>query len=241
MTAKRDLDLIVSAWLDEGPVDLPDATRRAVLTSLPTIRQARRGHLAPWRFLDMNGNGRLAGVALVAVIAIGAATAFAILNRTPGVGPPGPTATPSLPPSPSQLDIGLGTVTLTAAGCTWDGNPSIITVATEPFIGRITVVNETDTFANFGIYRLADGRTWEEAESWITDVNEELHGGPIASTPAGEFNTEVGNIDAPARRQYESTLVLNAGTHGIVCSSNEPPPGLVFAAYLVGPLEIAGE
>lgn len=34
---------------------------------------------------------------------------------------------------------------------------------------------------------------------------------------------------------------MDPGTYGIVCSSNEPPPGLVFAVYLVGPLEIAGE
>lgn len=238
MTAKRDLDVIISAWLDEGPVDLPDATRRAVLTSLPTIRQARRGPFAPWRFSRMTTYTRLAAAAVVAVVAIGGA--IYLLN--PGFGPGGPSTPPATPTAtPATASVQAGTITLTGTGCTWDGNPGSITVATEPFIGSITVVNETDTFANFGIYRLADGRTWDEAESWITDVNLELHGGPIASTPAGEFTTEVGNIDAPERREYQSTLVLSAGTHGIVCSSNAPPPGDVFAAYLVGPLEIASE
>jgi hypothetical protein len=88
MNATRDPEAILSAWLDEGPTDLPDATRRAILTSLPTTPQARRGRLAPWRHFDMNGFGRLAAAALVVVIAIGGL--FLVLRPNLGSGTPSP-------------------------------------------------------------------------------------------------------------------------------------------------------
>lgn len=243
MTAQRDPDVILAAWLDEGPTELPGVTRRAIVGALPTTNQARRGPLAPWRFFGMNTPLRLA--ALAAALVIATAGALYLVGPRFGIGGPGPTPTvaptPSPSPSPTQSVVELGTVTLTNTGCTWAGNPSTITAAAQPVIGSITLVNETDTFGNFGIYRLVEGRTWEEGQSWIADMNEEFHGGPPASAPVGELTTEVGNVDAPERRAYPNTLVLNSGTHGIVCSSNEPPPGLVFAVYLVGPLEIATE
>ena len=83
MTAQRDLDTILAAWLDEGPTVLPDPTRRAIVTALPTTTQARRGPLAPWRLFDMNGFGRLAAAALVAVVAVGGA----IYVIAPRLGP----------------------------------------------------------------------------------------------------------------------------------------------------------
>ena len=46
MNANIDPEAVLTAWLDEGPTELPDATRRAILTSLSTTPQARRGLLA---------------------------------------------------------------------------------------------------------------------------------------------------------------------------------------------------
>lgn len=96
MNVQRDPDSILNAWLDEGPTDLPDATRRAILTSLSTTAQARRGLFAPWRFSLMNASTRLAVAAIVAVIAIGGAI-YLIGQRT-GVG--GPTPAPTINPTP---------------------------------------------------------------------------------------------------------------------------------------------
>lgn len=90
MNATRDPERILAAWLDEGPTDLPDATRRAILTALPTTQQARRGLLAPRRFLEMNGYSRLAAAALVAVVAVGGA--LYVIGQRPG---PGPAVTPT--------------------------------------------------------------------------------------------------------------------------------------------------
>ncbi len=93
----RDPDSILAAWLDEGPTDLPDVTRRAILTALPTTPQARRGLLAPWRSTRMNMFARGAAVLVVAVIAIGALALFA--GPRGGVGGPSPSSVPSPAPS----------------------------------------------------------------------------------------------------------------------------------------------
>jgi hypothetical protein len=107
MNTPRDPKTILAAWLDEGPRDLPDATRRAILTALPTTPQARRGLLAPWRFMHMNTFARGASVVVVAVVAVGA---LALLSRYAGIGLPG--ASPS--PSPAVFDSCLvGTWTTT--------------------------------------------------------------------------------------------------------------------------------
>lgn len=89
MTAQRDLEAVLSTWLDEGPTELPDATRRAIVTSLPMTPQARRGPFAPWRMVPMNGLARVTTAAVVAAVAIGAAI---YVSRPLGVG--GPSMTP---------------------------------------------------------------------------------------------------------------------------------------------------
>jgi len=91
--ATHDPDALLAAWLDEGPTDLPDETRWAILTALPTTPQARRGLLAPWRSTRLNMFARVAAVVVVAVVAIGALALFAGPRR--GVGGPSPSSVPS--------------------------------------------------------------------------------------------------------------------------------------------------
>jgi hypothetical protein len=110
--ATRDPDSVLAAWLDEGPTELPDDTRRAILTALPRTRQARRGRLAPLRSTPVNMFARGAAFLVVAVVAIGALALFA--GPGGGVGGPSPssaaspsassaTATPSTPASEPPL------------------------------------------------------------------------------------------------------------------------------------------
>ena len=176
-----------------------------------------------------------AGVAIVAVAGV---VAIALLPRAPGFGGTGPTPPPSASPNPTQPGVDLGTITLTDTDCTWTGNPGSIDGSLGPVIGKVTIDNQTDTFGNFGVYRLIDGYTWADAEAWCIADREAAQTG--ASPPPVDFVTDAGNIDAPERGKYPSTLGLTAGVHGVMCSSNEPPPGEVFASYLVGPLEITG-
>jgi hypothetical protein len=126
MNTRRDPETILAAWLDEGPPVLPDATRRAILTALPTTSQARRGLLTPWRFSRMNTYTRLAAVALVAAIAVGGA--FYLL-RGGAVGSPGPTPTSPIAPTPSPREAATAPP-VALYGCeirtvTWDGSSAV--------------------------------------------------------------------------------------------------------------------
>jgi hypothetical protein len=101
MSTTRDPDVILAAWLDEGPTELPDITRRAILTALPTTPQARRGRFAPRNRSVVLTNARLVAGALVTILAVG--TLLAVGSRLgpggPGASPPGPS--PTVAPSPT--------------------------------------------------------------------------------------------------------------------------------------------
>jgi hypothetical protein len=238
-----EFDQRIADWLEDDPGPAPRQVETTILAALPSIRQRRNGWFrAGGRTLDMPNFMRFAAAAAIVAVA---GAALTILNQAPGTGGPGPSPTPSLAPpasvAPTQTDVSLGTITLTDTGCTWTDKPGLISAAKAPVIGQLQVINETDTFGNFGIYRIADGRTWEEAVTWVEAMNAEAHGGPAASAPTGDFVTDVGNVDAPERKGYPTTLTLGSGVHGVLCSSNEPPPGQIFAVYLVGPLEVTVE
>ena len=50
MSTPRDPDVVLAAWLDDGPADLPSSTRRAISTAVRTTPQARAGlGLPAWR------------------------------------------------------------------------------------------------------------------------------------------------------------------------------------------------
>ena len=105
MNTMRDPDVTLAAWLDEGPTDLPDETRRAIRTALPTTSQARRGPFAPWRLSRMKTTARLAIGALVAIVAGGGAL-YLLGPSQYGFGglppSPSPIVVPSQAPSPGQ-------------------------------------------------------------------------------------------------------------------------------------------
>lgn len=122
MNATRDPDSILAAWIDEGPTDLPDGTRRAILTALPTTKQARRGPLAPWRFFEMNTYARLAVAALVAVVAVGGA--LYLLGGSGGVGSNGPTPSPQIAPT-SIVPPPIALYRCGSRTMTWDGSSAI--------------------------------------------------------------------------------------------------------------------
>jgi hypothetical protein len=102
MNQPRDPDTIIATWLDEGPVDLPDETRRAISVGLRTQLRVRR--MAILGGSTMFALNRVAAAAAI-VLAVVALSAFLLSNR---VGGPGATPTPfasaapsSSPPSPS--------------------------------------------------------------------------------------------------------------------------------------------
>jgi hypothetical protein len=124
MNTTRDPKTILAAWLDEGPTDLPDETRRAILTALPTTPQARRGPFAPRRLFPMTTTARLARGALVAVIAVGGALYLFGPSRYGSGGPPiaTPTVNPSVAPSPSAAAQATPNLLDTATWTTYTSN-----------------------------------------------------------------------------------------------------------------------
>ena len=104
MSASRDPDTILAAWLDDGPEDLPYSTRRAITTAVRTTPQSRVGPLGPsaWRPPMSMPKAALAAVAVLVL----AVSGFMLLGRpaeqpgavgAPASPSPSPTATATAP------------------------------------------------------------------------------------------------------------------------------------------------
>ncbi len=104
MTAQRDPESVLAAWLDEGPTELPSGTRRAILSAIPTTTQARRGPLAPWRLLPMNALARAAiGLVFITAVVVAGVSLFGRQGGTGSASSPSPAGPPTVPPGASPL------------------------------------------------------------------------------------------------------------------------------------------
>jgi hypothetical protein len=95
MNQQRDLDALIATWLDDGPIDLPDETRRAIAVGLRTQPRARR--VAILGGSAMFALNRIATAAAI-VLVVGALSVFVLSNRAGG---PGTTPQPSMSVAPS--------------------------------------------------------------------------------------------------------------------------------------------
>ncbi len=104
MNPPRERSAIVAAWLEEGPTELPESTRRAIAVDVRTTHQSRRPAWAPRWFPRMD---RLALVAVAATAVVAMVVGALAVSRFPSDGsnfgappPPVPSATP--PPVPAS-------------------------------------------------------------------------------------------------------------------------------------------
>jgi hypothetical protein len=97
MTAPRDPDLLIRAFLDEGRAELPDRAYDAVRDRIDQTRQ--RVVIGPWRESQMSNFAKIA-IAAAAVIAVVVSGINLIPGRSGG-GIGGPGAAPSLTPAPT--------------------------------------------------------------------------------------------------------------------------------------------
>jgi hypothetical protein len=99
-TTPRDPDAILAAWLEEGPNQLPETTRRAIAVGLRSTRQTRRARRVPWRPNVMYPFARLA-VAAAAIVIVAGGAFYLLSPSNQGIGGPSPAATPSPTAPPS--------------------------------------------------------------------------------------------------------------------------------------------
>jgi hypothetical protein len=99
MTTPHDPDAMIAAWIDEGPHELPESTRRAIAVTTRTSHQRRRGFGSPWRPFLMTPFARTASAVLI--LAVGVAGAAYLLAPGSQVGGPSTAAPSSAPPSAS--------------------------------------------------------------------------------------------------------------------------------------------
>ncbi len=102
MIPTREGSAIVAAWLEEGPTELPESTRRAIAVDIRTTHQSRRSAWAPRWFPRMDRLTLVTVAAVVAVVVGGLAVRpFASDGNNVGGGVPSePAATP--PPVPAS-------------------------------------------------------------------------------------------------------------------------------------------
>ena len=126
MTADRNPDRIVRAWLDLMPDEAPDRAIAAVLQAVETAPQLRRPlRRAPWRTPHMNRFSLAASIAAAAVLVIGGAL---WLGR-PGtgiVGAPSPTTTEPPAPSPTAISSAAAGVLPSGLQGHWLSGPRLV-------------------------------------------------------------------------------------------------------------------
>jgi hypothetical protein len=149
MTAPRNQDTLIRAFLDEGLVELPDRTFDAVRRDIHRTRQ--RAVIGPWKEPNVTTLSRLA-IAAAVVVAVG--VAWVNLGPVANFGPPGPSPTPTAISTPAPVS-GFGTLPPGRYAFDWsrvpgsDGEPGPTISITIPSQGWTAY----DTFAadkNYG-------------------------------------------------------------------------------------------
>ena len=210
MTTPRDPDEILAAWLEEGPVLLPDQTRRAIVVALPTIQQHRPGMSRLWRssmhqipkaVLGLAPRLAMGVAVVVAVVAVGAFLLRPATVEQAGIDPspaPASTSSPTVPiasspPATAQVPSARPTVP----------------IASSPPGPAPTAIAGGGTFVS-GLYgygvRVPEG--WTVTPASVAAVFEGLH-----DFPEGFDDDELDlHADTPVDRLWVASTAVPAGT-----------------------------
>lgn len=129
MNERRDPDVTIAAWLDEGPTSLPPVTRQVIVSSIHLTPQRRRSVFRlPWGDHTMFATpSRLAAAAAIAVLLAGSGMAFFLTSTSPpGENAPGAAATAS-PGRPVTYISGTTSCTDAVGGTTTVSNRLSVT------------------------------------------------------------------------------------------------------------------
>jgi hypothetical protein len=156
MTAQHDLDQQLTAFLRDGPTQLPDASFDAVRDRTEQTRQ--RVVIGPWRAPTVSKLVPLGlgAAAVIAVLLIGTRFIGSPSSNVGGAPSAGPTASPSLPPIGGtvqyQIDGEAATteVTAVADGSTVSGTAVTTFSGLTHTVGLECAVDYGDTWAFAG-------------------------------------------------------------------------------------------
>jgi hypothetical protein len=207
MNIQRDPDIVVATWLEEGPNELPDSTRRAILAAVPTITQRRRFAVLPWRVLPMN---RVRLVLFTAVLAVAVGGLYYSYTRPNLSVVPAATSTPSAGP---VAVMSLGTVILSDEGCDLEPGPW-------PAAGSasIDLANVSGSVGGFDLARIRPGFTFDDLRAWVDAENERLDtlgiGYNLQAPESADWKILFWTVKAG---ESASIPVANPGTYGMIC------------------------
>ena len=117
-----DTDVLIRAWLDEGPMKLPEDVRLFITSSVRNRPRHRHGSYRSRRLRAMHYTYRLAiGAAVVVAVLVGGVYLIGRTGPSPTVGGPSisPTLAPRTGPPPTWPPgaFPLGTISLTDTTC----------------------------------------------------------------------------------------------------------------------------
>jgi hypothetical protein len=228
-----DPDVLIRAWLDEGPTKLPEDVRDFITSSVRSRRARGPRSYRSWRLPAVFHTYRLAfGAAAVVAVVAGGLYLIGRTGPSPNVGGPSipPTTVPSAVPSPTWPPgtLPLGTISLTDTWCSVVGfgdriGPRNVDVS-------IALANRTAAHATFGWYSLNDGRTWDEARAWTAAANQAI--ADDTNLPPSDFVTELQRWEVEAgQRDY---LVIAKGAAAGTRQAHRNPPGWPHRDRIVG-------
>jgi hypothetical protein len=120
MSATRDPDHILHAWLEEGPTVLPAPTVRAIEVATRATVQGRPAIRLPWRSDLMPLPYKLlSAAAALAVVLVGGALLFGPRSDQNTIGGSSPSPTPSVTPVPSPTPTASANLLDTATWTTY--------------------------------------------------------------------------------------------------------------------------
>lgn len=199
MTQTRDPDAIVAAWLESGPTELPDETRRAITIALRTQPRASRMALPGGIMTSLSRLTVAAGL----VLAVGVVGILAF-NRAGGNGAQPPS------PSPSALAGGASpaaSVPLSAPSAASSASASAA-ISTARW--------KTFTSARYG-YDIRYPATWTPAPStrqWTMAKDQRDWQSPAADQFVGPPLFAVFAVDLPAGTTADQWITRYFGPDG---------------------------
>ena len=167
--------------------------------------------------------------------AMGAPPTPTTVPPTPTSISPTPTSISPMPTTPTPSSASVGTITLSNTDCVLNANGSI---EAGPIVIKAT--NNTDDFAEFDMWRIPEGHSYDEFDKHIQKEKELAEAGDEGLGHPSYLNLRylinIAALQAGETRDKKGAVV--SGTYAIVCHRWYPQVKETRPFALAGPLEV---